>query len=131
MYLYNLSVIWRYFASFDLIYLVIFLKLCLFLSCVRFSLRDVSPSDIRKLMFSNFLTVILIVYLFAMARIPNFPFTRYFIPLQPVLAVMIILDMVLIFNLISIRLPQVGKYCKVILLIGIRRLHFEQYREQY
>ncbi len=116
MYLYNLSVIWRYFASFDLIYLVIFLKLCLFLSCVRFSLRDVSPSDIRKLMFSNFLTVILIVYLFAMARIPNFPFTRYLIPLQPVLAVMVILDMVLIFNLISIRLPQVGKYFKVILL---------------
>ena len=131
MYLYNLSIIWRYFTSFDLIYLVIFLKFCLLLSCVRFSLRDVPPSDIRKLMFSNFLTVIFIVYFFAIARIPNFPFTRYFIPLQPVLAVMIILDMVLIFNLISIRLPQVGKYFKVILLMVFVGFILNTYWEQY
>ncbi|MGZ6209375.1 MAG: hypothetical protein ACXWL9_04420, partial [Syntrophales bacterium] len=108
MYLYNLSIIWRYFTSFDLIYLVIFLKLCLLLACVRFSFKDGPSSNARKLMFSNFLTIIFIVYFFAIARIPNFPFTRYLILLQPVLAVMIILDMVLIFNLISIRLPQVG-----------------------
>ncbi|MGZ3595288.1 MAG: hypothetical protein ACXVAD_06890, partial [Syntrophales bacterium] len=117
MYLYNLSIIWRYFTSFDLTYLVIFLKLCLLLACVRFSFKDGPSSNTRKLMFSNFLTIIFIVYFFAIARIPNFPFTRYLILLQPVLAVMIILDMVLIFNLISIRLPQVGKYYKVILLM--------------
>jgi hypothetical protein len=117
MYLYNLSIIWRYFTSFDLIYLVIFLKLCLLLACVRFSFKDGPSSNTRKLMFSNFLTTILIVYFFAIARIPNFPFTRYLILLQPVLAVMIILDLVLIFNLISIRLPRGGKYYKVILLM--------------
>jgi len=117
MYLYNLSVIWRYFASFDFIYLVIFLKLCFLLSCVRFSLKGLAPSSTRKLMFSNFLTIIFVVYFFAIAKIPNFPFTRYLIPLQPVLAVMIILDTVLIFNLISIRLPRKDNYYKLILLM--------------
>jgi hypothetical protein len=117
MYLYNLSIIWRYFTSFDFIYLMIFLKFCLLLSIIRLGVREISSSDIRKLMFSNFLTVIFIVYFFGIARIPNFPFTRYLIPLQPVLAVMVIVDTFLIFNLISIRLPQVGKYFKVILLM--------------
>jgi hypothetical protein len=117
MYLVNLSIIWRYFRSFDFIYLAIFLKLCLLLACVEFSLKDVSPLDRRKLMFSNFLAIILVVYFFAIAQIPNFPFTRYFIALQPVLTVMIILDIGLIFNLISMRLPREGKYYKVILLM--------------
>jgi hypothetical protein len=117
MYFANLSVIWRYFTSFDLVYLVIFLKLCLLLSRVKFSLKGLAPSNTRKLMFSNFLTIIFIVYFFAIAQIPNFPFTRYLIPLQPVVAVMIIVDTFLIFNFISIRLPRKDNYYKLILLM--------------
>ncbi len=117
MYLYNLSIIWRYFTSSDFIYLAIFFKLCLLLSCVGLSFESVSASNKRKLMFSNLLTIIFAVYFFAVARIPNFPFTRYFIPLQPLLGVIIILDMVLIFNFVSARWPRGAKYYKIILLI--------------
>jgi hypothetical protein len=118
MYLANLSVIWKYFGSFDFIYLAIFLKFCLLLSFIRLGVREISSSDICKLMFSNFLTIIFIVYFFAIAQIPNFPFTRYFIPLQPVLAVVIILDAALVYNLISLRRsPQYSCY-KVVLLVG-------------
>lgn len=117
MYLANLSIIWRYFTSSDLIYLAIFLKFCLLFSFIRLSFKKLPSLDIRKLMFSNFLTVILVIYFFAIARIPNFLFTRYFIPLQPVLAVMIILDVALVYNLISLRPSIKIKYYKVILLI--------------
>lgn len=117
MHLSNLSVIWRYFASFDFIYLAIFLKFCLFLFFLRVAIRDIPASDMRKLMFSNFLTVIFIIYFFAIGRIPYFPFTRYFIPLQPVLAVMILLDMALVYNIVLLRPPRRIKYYKVILLI--------------
>ena len=117
MYLASLSVIWKYFRSFDLIYLAVFLKCCLLFSIVRLGVREISSPDTRKLGFSNFLSVIFIVYFFAIARIPNFPFTRYFIPLQPVLAVMIILDVALVYNLISSRPPRGIKYYKIILLI--------------
>jgi len=117
MYLASLAVIWKYFTVSDLIYLAIFLKFCLMVSFMRLGLRDVPVSDRRKLMFSNFLAVVFIVYFFAIARIPNFPFTRYFIPLQPVLAAMIILDVALAYNLISLYPSPKIKYYRVILLI--------------
>jgi len=117
MYLANLSVIWKYFRSFDFIYLVIFLKFCLLFSYIRLALRNVPVPDMRDLRLSNFVTVIFIVYFFAVARIPNFPFTRYLIPLQPILALMIILDIALVHNLISLRPARGIKYYKIILLI--------------
>ncbi len=117
MYLENLSVIWRYFRSFDFIYLAIFLKFCIVFSIIKLGVREISSSDIRKLMFSNFLTLIFIIYFLSIAQIPNFLFTRYFVPLQPVLAVMIILDVALVYNLISSRPPRGIKYYKIIFLI--------------
>ena len=117
MYVSNLSVIWRFFASFDFIYFVIFLKFCLLLSLIRGGIRGIPSPDVRKLRFSNFLTAIFIIYFLAIGRIPYFPFTRYFIPLQPVLAVMIILDMALVYNLISLSGSLKIKYCRIILLV--------------
>jgi hypothetical protein len=117
MYLANLAIIWKYFTLSDFMYLAMFLKFCILVSFTRPAVRDVSVSDMRKLRFSNFLTVIFVLYFFAIARIPNFPFTRYFIPLQPVLAAMIILDLALVYNLISLYPSLKIKYCRVILLI--------------
>jgi len=117
MYLVNLSIIWKYFTLSDFMYLAMFLKFCILVSLVRLAFRDVPVSDMRKLRFSNFLTVIFVFYFFAIARIPNFPYTRYFIPLQPVLAAMIILDVALAYNLISLSASLKFKYCRVILLI--------------
>ncbi len=121
MYLANLSVIWKYFRSFDFIYLAIFLKLCLLFVIVKSGIQSISPSGKRKLMLSNFLTLVFVVYFFAIAQIPNFPFTRYLIPLQPVLAVMIILDMALAYDLFSSSLQRSPwhKYYKIILVIAL------------
>jgi hypothetical protein len=117
MYVVNLAIIWKYFTSSDLVYLAIFLKCVFLFSFIRLAVRDVPDSDMRMLRLSGFLTVIFIVYLLAIARIPNFPFTRYFIPLQPLLAAMIILDVALVHNLISLRPVRGIKYYKIILLI--------------
>ena len=102
IYLDNLSIIWRYFASSDLIYLAILLKLGL-LVCFALRVSHKSPlsPDIPKAAFSKFLTIYFIVYFLAIAKIPNFLFTRYFIPIQPVLSLIIILDAVVIYNFIS------------------------------
>lgn len=118
MYWTNISTIWKYVTSLDLIYLAIFLKLCQLISFIKLSFRrDVSASNILNLNLSAFLTFFFAVYFFAIARIPNFTFTRYFIPLQPVLAVIIILDLALVYNLISLRQFKGFNYYKVILLI--------------
>lgn len=102
MYLDHLATLWRYFARDDLIYLAISMKLCL-LSCLALKLFNKSlPSlHLLKVSFSNFLTILFIVYFFAIAMIPNFLFTRYFIPLQPILTLIIILDAAAIYDVIS------------------------------
>jgi hypothetical protein len=102
MYLDNLSIIWRYIASFDFAYLAIALKAGI-LGCFALKMFDKRPHtfDVSKMTFSNFLTVLFIVYFFAIAKIPNLLFTRYFIPLQPVLALIIILDSAVIYDFIS------------------------------
>jgi hypothetical protein len=117
MYQVNLAIIWKYFTSSDLIYLAIFLKFCVLVSFTKLAVREVSVSDMRKLRFSNFLTTVFIVYFLAIARIPNFPFARYFIPLQPVLAAMVSLDVALVYNLISLHPSPKTKYFTVLLLI--------------
>jgi hypothetical protein len=117
MYLENLKIIWRYFTSFDFIYLAIFLKVCLLLSFIWLAPRNLSPPDTQKLKYSNFLTVIFIVYFFAIARIPNYPFTRYFIPLQPILALIIIMDLILVYNIITHHQSRGIIYFKTVLII--------------
>jgi hypothetical protein len=121
MYLANLSVIWRYFRLFDFIYLAIFLKFCLLFCFLKSGIRGISFPGKRRLMLSNLLAIIFVVYFFDIAQIPNFPFTRYLIPLQPLLAVMIILDMTLAYNFFSspTRLSPWHKYYKTILLIAL------------
>ena len=102
MYFMNLSLLWRYFSSSDYIYLAIILKVLL-LACLslRVWTTHVSTLDIPKTVFSSFLTILFIVYAFSIAKIPNLLFTRYFIPLQPVLALIIILDAAVISDIIS------------------------------
>jgi len=114
LYLDNSLAMWRYCASFEYIYLAMFLKICLILLAVLPG-KELFPSDKRRGTFSNFLTVIFIVYFLAVAKIPNFPFTRYFIPLQPILAVIIILDLATVYYRISLRQTPGVIYRKVIL----------------
>jgi hypothetical protein len=118
MYLNNLSIIWRYFASSDFGYLAILLKFGL-LFCLVLKLFNKSPFpfDMPKAAFSNFLTILFITYFVAIAKIPNFLFTRYFIPLQPVLALIIILDSAVLYNFFSRWRSVAAVYCKGALII--------------
>lgn len=98
----NLSVIWRFFAETDLLYLAIMLKVCL-IACVylRSARNNLPVLDKPKIAFSGFLSIFFIVYFVFITRIPNFLFTRYFIPLQPVLALIIILDAAVVYDFLS------------------------------
>ncbi|MDA8434109.1 MAG: hypothetical protein M0Z60_14275 [Nitrospiraceae bacterium] len=98
MYLDNLSTIWRFFSVFDFIWLAVFLKACRALRMIWMRHEVPSASDRGKTALSNFLTILFVVYFFAIPAIPNFLFTRYFIPLQPVLAVIIIADAAVVYN---------------------------------
>jgi hypothetical protein len=118
MFLANLEVIWRFFSSSDFMYFAIFLKvgllLCFFLKLARKSLYDF---DRHKVLFSQFLTIFFIVYFFSVGRLPTFPYTRYFIPMQPVLAIIIILDLAVIFNFLSHYRSSAVGYTRVFLAI--------------
>ena len=83
-------------------FLAIFLKLCL-LSCfiLKIAGKSLHDFDRPKVLFSLFLTIFFIVYFFTVCRLPSFPYTRYYIPLQPILAVIIILDLAVVGSFLS------------------------------
>ena len=116
LYVENLSVIWRYFSSSDFIYLAIFSKACFLFILINSLGKDITSNDRSRIRFSNLLTTIFIIYFFAIARIPNFPFTRYFIPLQPILVLIILLDLASVYNAIPKLRESVRPYYKGVLV---------------
>lgn len=123
----NFEVMWRFFASSDLMYLAIFLKICLLICFLwKSSGKGLLQFDRHKVIFSNFLTILFILYFFAIGKIPNFPFTRYFIPLQPVLTLIIIFDSAVLYAVISNYQSSARAYAKVafvIIIIGFIVFH--------
>jgi hypothetical protein len=101
MYLGNLSVFWRFFAASDFLYLALVLKCWSVFSLRSASREGVSSGELKKARLSLFLSVLFVVYFLAIARIPNFLFTRYFIAMQPVLTIIIILDASLLYSRIK------------------------------
>ena len=87
MYWDNVSTVFTYFTKFELLWLAITLKLLVLLN-----VRDYLKSGSSLFKASCFLSLYFLVYVFAIAKIPNFIYTRYIIYLQPVLAVIIMLD---------------------------------------
>ncbi|MFZ2196460.1 MAG: hypothetical protein WAV13_01915, partial [Thermodesulfovibrionales bacterium] len=117
LYLTNLLLILHFFASFDYIYLAVFLKLVfLVLFTLKLLGKSLSTFDIHKTSFSNFLTILFIVYFVAIAKIPNYPYSRYFIPLIPILTMIIVLDATVIYNFISQWRSAAAIYCKGLLI---------------
>ena len=118
MYISNLSFIWSYFSQFDFIYLAIALKLVLL---VCFALKKMNKAefspDISKATFSLFLTVLFVVYSVAISKIPNFFFTRYLITLQPILALIVIVDAATIYNFFFQWRPALSLYCRRALIV--------------
>ena len=94
----NVSIAFRYLKNFELLWLAIAFKVLLMIHFKQF-IREKAA----LLRISAFLTLFFIIYLFAIARIPNFLYTRYIIYLQPVLSIIIILDFFLILKYYSIQ----------------------------
>ena len=92
MYWGNLSTAFSYFSQAHLIWLAIALKLLTLIPIPK------TPESARPVFrVSSFLALFIVVYLFTIARIPNFLFTRDLIPLQPFLTIMLVLDFLLLF----------------------------------
>jgi hypothetical protein len=72
--------------------------------------------DGPRISYSLFLTVFFTVYFFAIAKIPNPLFSRYLIPLQPVLSLMIILDGTMLYRLLSQYQSRVAVFAKRLLI---------------
>ncbi len=118
IYIYNLSFLWRYFTQFDFIYLAITLK-CGLLACITLDRMKKAGSfpENDKMTFSFFLTTLLVVYSVTISAIPYKTFTRYFIALQPILALIIIVDAAIIYNFFSRRQSPLSFYLKGALLV--------------
>jgi len=107
MYKNNLLFIWKYFSEAEFIYLAVFLKAALFYVFLSKRMnKHLHFFDMSKIKFSLFLSLFFVVYCLAIAKIPNPLFTRYIIPLQPILALIIILDIAVLYDFVSqYRLP--------------------------
>jgi hypothetical protein len=90
----NLSLAWRFFSSQDFLYLAFCLKgFLLILYLFEHCSKKVASKELPATPFSRFLSVLFIVYIFVAAKVPNPLFTRYLIPVQPALSLIIILDL--------------------------------------
>jgi len=120
LYLRNLSFIWDFFASSGLIYLAMILKILLLIFLVPklFHDRNMDPAYANKTMFSLFLSIFFIMYFLLIPKIPTPFFTRYFISLQPILTIIIIMDVVVLFHLVSRHKSLVVRYARHA-LVGI------------
>jgi hypothetical protein len=87
MYWYNVSTVFKYFESFELFWLAVALKIL-----ILFHYKQIAAQKEPVCSVSNFLTLVFIVFVFSISRIPNFIFTRYIIYIQPLLCIIIILD---------------------------------------
>jgi len=94
MYWDNVTVIFKYFKNFELLFLSITLKVFLI-----FHLKKILSEKATIFKVSSFLTLFILIAIFVSARIPNFIYTRYIIYLQPFLSVMIIFDFFIILRL--------------------------------
>jgi hypothetical protein len=109
-YLNNIYNLWNYFSSRELIYAAIIIKIILLINFKKIFKRNLSHVSY----FSLLLTVIFIVYSFSISKISNYLFVRYFIPLQPLLSIILISDCYLLIILIK---NYAIKYSKVYLRI--------------
>jgi hypothetical protein len=96
VYFTNLSAVFTYFTKFEFLYLAVALKILL-----SFNARKLFREMPASFRVSNFLSALFVISLFAICRIPRFIFTRYIIFLQPLLVVIIILDLFLLLEQFS------------------------------
>lgn len=93
----NLTTVLRYFGQFELLYLAVALKIV-----VVVLWRPLWQQHRAVTQTSMVLTLFFGLYVFLITRIPNFIFTRYLIPAQPVLSAVLVLDLVSAWAVLSV-----------------------------
>ena len=96
MYWAHVSTVFKYYMNFELFWLAVALKML-----IVFNYKKIADQKDPICSVSNFLTLVFIVFVFAISRIPNFIFTRYIIYIQPFLCIIIILDLFLLLKVFS------------------------------
>ncbi|MBW7957409.1 MAG: hypothetical protein H3C68_05895 [Deltaproteobacteria bacterium] len=101
-YLRNLAFIFGYFIRHEFLFLAFFVKSVLVFMLIRCRLSGTSlfESVARKVRVSNFLTLFFVVHVFVIAGTP-WIYTRYFIVLQPVLTMILLLDAFVVFEVLA------------------------------
>ena len=96
MYWDNVKNVFKYFSQFEALWLFLIIKIVLLLNIKN------AFKSYNKLAFASLLTIVLaIIYSFAIGKVPNFIYTRYIIPIQPILVVGFVCDVFLLFKLFS------------------------------
>ena len=95
MYFTNLITALKYFTKFEFLWLAVVLKIGNLLS-----INKLVAINKKLFQISSFLTVVVVVYLFAISRMHGIMYTRYIIFLQPIISVMLITDAYLLYDLL-------------------------------
>jgi hypothetical protein len=96
----NVNSTFRYFWKFDLLWLAILLKLIL-----MFRLAQLLKQGDPRIRASLFFSLLFLLYCFGISRIPNFTYTRYFLPAFAFLWCSIIMDGFILVSLARVRSP--------------------------
>ncbi len=113
----NLGTAFGYFAKFELLWLALTLKIGVLLLW-----KPIWNQQRAALQSSLLLTGLFVVYLVLIARVPNFMFTRYLIPAQPILSATLALDMVSILAVLHLatgRTPKLAGLWAVVALFTV------------
>ena len=117
MYWDNVSTVFGYFKNFELLWLAIVLKIF-----IVFDSKKLLKEKNAQFQVSTFFTLFFIVYVFTIAKIPNFIFTRYIIYLQPILSGIILLDFFILLkknSLNSKQLIPIKMWIPILIFIGL------------
>lgn len=87
MYWENVGTVLKYFRNFELLWLAVILKVFFLIN-----FKSVSKHNSNYMLVSVFSALIFIAYLYLIARVPNFIYTRYIILLQPIIVFSIAFD---------------------------------------
>lgn len=118
----NLGTAFGYFAKFELLWLAIILKVAVVLLW-----KPIWNHQRAALQSSLLLTGLFVAYLMLIARVPNFMFTRYLIPAQPILSATLALDIVSILTVLNLatgrtlKLAGLWAVVAIFAIVGVSR----------
>jgi hypothetical protein len=141
-YLANLQTVVRFLRRFDHLYLLALLEVALF--ALRGTVRS-SPRLRRRRQYCVLLALLLAVYTVIVARMPNALFARYFIVLQPLVTLMVLIDLFTLWEAVrGFEPPTARSYRSALVKLSLLALvptvpekvalcygHFQEMTEQY